>query len=87
MKRYGGFTSVAEEEHATEKTPSRESTPGFATPPPPNWRLYNTPQTIVERKKGVEYVKERARNGPFTPTTIRVIEKVKNAVSRMLLVG
>jgi hypothetical protein len=70
-----------------EKTLSRESILGFATPPPPNWRLYNTLQTIVERKKGVEYIKQRARNSPFTPTTIRVIEKVKNTTSRMLLAG
>jgi hypothetical protein len=36
IKRYRGFTSVVGEEHVAEKTLSRESTPGFATPPPPD---------------------------------------------------
>ena len=36
IKRYRGFTSVVEEEHTAETTLSRDSTPGFVTPPPPD---------------------------------------------------
>jgi hypothetical protein len=56
MKAYRGIQNAVE---AEEVAISRESTPGFATPPPRPWSEFTTPITNTQRKRGSEYVKER----------------------------
>jgi hypothetical protein len=72
MKAYGGIQTAVEAvpTEAEEVTTSRESTPGFATPPPQPWSEFMTPITNTQRKRGFGYVKERMIAGPITPTVI-----------------
>ena len=86
MKVYGG---IQENQDPVPSTPSRESTPTFATPPSARWSKFKTPVTFTQRKRGVDYIDDRIQNGPWplTPTAIHVKEKTEKGTQQLLLSG
>ncbi|KAH6667219.1 hypothetical protein B0J14DRAFT_676966 [Halenospora varia] len=86
MKSYGGIQQAPDPPSSTS---SRESTPGFATPPPAPWSEFQTPITYTQRKRGADYIDGRVKNGPWplTPTALHVMDKIEKGTQKLILSG